>query len=137
METEGALHETEEQDSDGEVNVTSSVESPQGSSSSDITVLDSDEQDEGEGRPQGGTEELVQRHENEPVIDPQGRGYSVEVDDDVNSEDFQEPAAKRKKRDTPNSRGSATHEEEGKLNISTDDVSWHVCRGKHTYSGQP
>ena len=122
--TEEVLHETEEQGSESAESVTESVGSPHGSSSSVITVLDSDGQEEEEGIPRGGMDTPVQHHDSERVSDPQPHG--VEEDDDANSEDFQEPAAKRKKRDTLNSRDSAKQDEESKLNVSTDDVSLPV-----------
>ena len=106
--------------------MTESVGGLQGSS--DVTtVLDSDEQEEEEEeveeRSREGTDPLEQHHENLRVIEPPA---PHRLEDDANSEDFQEPAAKRKKRNSLTTRGSATHDEESKLNVSTDDVSWRT-----------
>lgn len=114
---------------EGAESMTESIGSPHGSNSSVITVLDSEEEEQEEGSTSGGrdTADLAlvqdpQGHENEHVSDPQAP--VVEEDDDANSEDFQEPAAKRKKRDSLTVRVSAAPDEGScsKLNMSTDDV---------------
>ena len=127
MDAEEIVYVVEERHSEfeEEESATESIGSPHGSGSSATTVLDSEEEEEGDTR--GG------RNTADPLVqDPQGHGRErvsdpqapfVEEDEDANSEDFQEPAAKRKKRDSLTVRGSAAQDEHSKLNTSTDDVS--------------